>query len=181
MSSISPVPTARVTTTWGVMTATCDHPRRVSFAAGAGQPPLIVDGHSYICHVTAHRDSSDDPSLRRPVEIGGGWHALATDLPYALTGHGGVIAALDRHHQAFAEVILPEIGAWLATEPAAADLVTGGTVFWREQCAGWAASTEAHLARALARVYRVREAIATGQFPTADDEQYMRYARVHPR
>jgi len=180
MSPIPPVPSTRVTTTWGVMVATCDHPHRVSFVAGDDQPPLIAEGYTYACHVTAHRDGPGDPTARHRVEIGGGWYALATDLPHALSADGGV-SALDRHDQAFAEVVLPEIGAWLTTEPAAAELVTGGTVYWREQCAGWAASTEADLTRALARVRRVRDAIATGQFPTADDERYMCYARVHPR
>lgn len=179
MSLIPPIPSAQVTTTWGVMTATCDHPHRVTFVAGDDDPPLIVDGYTYTCHLAAHRDGPGDPSPRQRVEIGGGWYTLATDLPLALSAHGGV-SALDRHGQAFAATILPEIGAWLASE-AAADLLTGGTVYWREQCAGWAASTETDLTRALARVRRVRDQIATGQFPTAEDERYMRYARVHPR
>jgi len=180
MSPIPPVPSTQVTTTWGVITATCDHPHRVAFVAGDDQPPLIVDGQTYTCHVTAHRDGTGETIARQRVEIGGGWHTLATDLPLALSGRGGV-AALDRPHQAFAEMVLPGIGAWLATEPAAADLVTGGTVYWREHCAGWAASTEADFTRALDRVRRVRDVIASGQFPTAEDERYMRYARVHPR
>lgn len=179
MITIPPVPSVLVTTTWGVITATCDHPHRVTLTAGDVNPPLIVDGHTYTCHVTAHQDGPGDPNSRQRVEIGGGWYSLVTDLPFALAGRGGV-SALDRHNQAFAEVVLPEIGAWLTTAPAA-QLVTGGTVYWREQCAGWAASTEADLTRARDRVRRVRRAIAAGQFPTATDERYMRHARVHPR
>jgi hypothetical protein len=168
-----------VTTTWGVITATCDHPQRVTFIAGDPNPPLIADGHTYTCHLTAHRDGPGDPNPRQRVEIGRGWYVLAADLALALSGPGD-LAALDRHSQAFADVVLPEIGAWLTTGHTA-DLVTGGTVYWREQSTGWAASTDADLTRALVRVRRVRDAIAAGQFPTAADERYMRHARVHPR
>jgi hypothetical protein len=181
MSLIPPVPFTWVVTSWGVMIATCDHPHRVTFIAGADDnpPPLLVDGYSFTCRLTAHWGGADDPSPRERVDLGGSWYTLADDLPLALAADGGV-SPLDRYERAFAATILPEFGAWLTTEPAA-DLLAGGTAYWREQCAGWAASTETDLTRALARVRRVRDQIATGQSPTADDERYMRYARVHPR
>jgi hypothetical protein len=179
MTTISTVPSQQLTSTWGTLTASCDHPHRVVFNAGNDTPPLVVDGFTYTCNVAAYRDGPSDPNPRQRRDLGNGWYILATDLPLALSAPGAV-SALDRHEHAFAETILPEIGVWLAGQPAA-DLVAEGTVYWRRECAGWAASTETDLVRAHTRLRHIRDSIAACQIPSDDDERFLRYARVQPR
>jgi hypothetical protein len=177
---IPPAPSLRLATSWGDITASCDHPHHIRFHAGTdGTDPLEVDGFRYIAGITAHRDGPGDPDPRQRMSLTGTWYILATDAWLALSHPDGV-AAITRHQQMFIDRVLPQLAEWLATDTAA-DLVAEGSVHWRRQCVTWAASTEADLMRAVARVRKVRDAIATGQFPTAEDERYLRYARVHPR
>ena len=176
----TPAPSRHLSTPWGDLTATCDHPHHVTFDAGTtGTGPLRVDGFDYVARLTVHRDSPGDLDHRARLSLTGDWYTLSADAWLALSQPNGV-AAITRHQQTFIDGVLPELAAWLVSGPARG-LVTEGTVHWRERCVGWAASTETDLNRALGRVRKIRDAIAAGHIPTAADERYMRYARVHPR
>lgn len=180
MTTIPPVPSQSMTTSWGDLTATCDHPHRVRFHTGTdGAQPLAIDGFGYVAGLTVHRDGPGDPNPRERIPLSAGWYTVAADAWLALSQLNGV-AAVTRHQQAFIDAVVPDLAGWLATSPAA-DLVAEGTAYWRRQCATWAANTEADLTRAHTRVRRIADAIAAGQIPTAGDEQYLRQARVHPR
>lgn len=180
MTTTRPVPFRHMSTSWGDLTASCDHPHRVIFTAGDDRTQLLaVDGFTYLCHVAAYRDRSGDPNPRQRSYLRNGWYTLTTEVRRALSPRGGV-SALDRHEQAFIDSILPELADWIVT-PTADDLVAQGTALWQHQCAIWSVSTETDLNEALDRVRAIRDAIAAGEIPTDADERYLRYARVQPR
>jgi hypothetical protein len=181
MTTIPAVPSHRLAIDWGELTASCDHPHRVRFHAGTdGTPLLPMDDIGYVCDLVAHRDGPGDPNPRQRIPLQSDWYALAADAWLALSHTNGV-AAVTRHQQTFINAVLPELATWLDTTTEAARLVAAGTVYWRRQCATWAASTETDINRALHRVRSIRDAIAAGQIPTDDAERYLRHARVHPR